>query len=188
MDTTTFNIFLGAMAATALIVFIALHFVSAGYGMFFDKKWGVSLSNRIGWIAMEAPVFIAMTILWLLAPAEYRFDPVRVVFLLLFQLHYFQRSFIFPFLIKGNSRMPLSIVVMGVVFNLLNALMQGGWIFYVSPLDYYPDTWFYTPQFIVGVVVFAAGMFINIQSDSIIRHLRKPGDKRHYIPRGGMFR
>ena len=84
--------------------------------------------------------------------------------------------------------MPLSIVVMGVVFNLLNALMQGGWIFYVSPLDYYPDTWFYTPQFIVGVVVFAAGMFINIQSDSIIRHLRKPGDKRHYIPRGGMFR
>ena len=41
MDTTTFNIFLGAMAATALIVFIALHFVSAGYGMFFDKKWGV---------------------------------------------------------------------------------------------------------------------------------------------------
>ena len=100
MDTTfLFNIFLIVMAVTALIVFIALYFVNAGYGMFFDKKWGLSLSNRIGWILMEAPVFVAMIFLWIFAPDEYRFDPVRIVFLLLFQLHYFQRSFIFPFLI-----------------------------------------------------------------------------------------
>lgn len=189
MDTTfLFNIFLIVMAVTALIVFIALYFVNAGYGMFFDKKWGLSLSNRIGWILMEAPVFVAMIFLWIFAPDEYRFDPVRIVFLLLFQLHYFQRSFIFPFLIKGNSRMPLSIISMGVIFNLLNALMQGGWIFYISPLDYYTPEWFVSPQFIIGTIAFLAGMFINIQSDSIIRHLRKPGDRRHYIPRGGMFR
>ena len=75
-----------------------------------------------------------------------------------------------------------------VVFNLLNAFMQGGWIFYISPLDYYTPAWFTSPQFIIGVIAFAAGMFINIQSDSIIRHLRKPGDRKHYIPRGGMFR
>lgn len=31
-------------------------------------------------------------------------------------------------------------------------------------------------------------MAINIHSDSIIRNLRKPGDRGHYIPRGGMFR
>lgn len=79
--------------------------------------------------------------------------------------------------------MPLSIVSMGIIFNLLNALMQGGWIFYISPLDYYTAEWFYSPQFIIGVIIFFAGMFINIQSDSIIRHLRKPGDRRHYIPR-----
>ena len=35
MDTTfLFNIFLIVMAVTALIVFIALYFVNAGYGMF----------------------------------------------------------------------------------------------------------------------------------------------------------
>ena len=162
MDTTfLFNIFLIVMAVTALIVFIALYFVNAGYGMFFDKKWGLSLSNRIGWILMEAPVFVAMIFFWIFAPDEYRFDPVRIVFLLLFQLHYFQRSFIFPFLIKGNSRMPLSIISMGVIFNLLNALMQGGWIFYISPLDYYTPEWFVSPQFIIGTIVFLAGMFIN---------------------------
>ena len=31
-------------------------------------------------------------------------------------------------------------------------------------------------------------MVVNLHSDYIIRHLRKPGDTRHYIPRGGMFR
>ena len=48
MDTATFNTFLVVMAVTALIVFIALHFINAGYGMLFDKKWGASHSNRIG--------------------------------------------------------------------------------------------------------------------------------------------
>lgn len=32
-DPANFNIFLAVMAATAVIVFIALHFVTAGYGM-----------------------------------------------------------------------------------------------------------------------------------------------------------
>ena len=77
MDTATFNTFLVVMAVTALIVFIALHFINAGYGMLFDKKWGASLSNRIGWIVMEAPVFIAMIFLWIFATDEYRFDPIR---------------------------------------------------------------------------------------------------------------
>lgn len=44
-----------------------------------------------------------------------------------------------------------------------------------------------SPQFIIGTVIFFAGMAINLNSDYIIRHLRKPGDTAHYIPRGGMF-
>lgn len=46
------------MAAVAAIVFIALYFVEAGYGMLFDKKWGLPIPNKIAWICMEAPVFI----------------------------------------------------------------------------------------------------------------------------------
>ncbi|KHJ76173.1 3-oxo-5-alpha-steroid 4-dehydrogenase [Oesophagostomum dentatum] len=30
-------------------------------------------------------------------------------------------------------------------------------------------------------------MYINIQSDSILRNLRKPGETGYKIPRGGMF-
>ena len=174
------------MSALALVVFAALYHVDAGYGKFYDSKWGPSVNNRLGWFLMETPVFIAMLLLWFFS--ERRGDVVRLVFLLVFELHYFQRSFIFPLLIKGRSRMPLSIILMGVIFNTLNALMQGGWIFYVSPAEMYPTGWLLDPRFIAGLLIFAAGMFINLQSDNIIRHLRKPGDTRHYLPRGGMFR
>lgn len=33
---------------------------------------------------------------------------------------------------KGKSRMPLAIMLMGVVFNVLNGLMQGEWLFYLA--------------------------------------------------------
>lgn len=41
------------MAAIAAIVFIALYFVEAGYGMLFDKKWGLPIPNKIAWIAWK---------------------------------------------------------------------------------------------------------------------------------------
>lgn len=62
---------------------------------------------------------------------------------------------------------------MGMLFNTLNALMQGGWIFYISPADYY-EGWFSKPYFYIGAALFVAGMVINLHSDYIIRHLRKP--------------
>ena len=181
-----FNILLITMAVLAVVVFVALFFVDAGYGMLIDRKWGKTISNKAGWVVMEAPVFILMTALWLMS--DRRCEIVPLCFLFLFQLHYFQRAFVFPFLLKGRGRMPISIIAMGIVFNTINAAMQGGWIFYLSPAEMYSAEWLATPQFVIGVIVFFAGMFINMQSDYIIRHLRKEGDTKHYIPYGGMFR
>lgn len=174
------------MLLLAVVVFIVLLKITAPYGMTFNPKWGPSLPNRPGWILMEAPVFFAMLLLWLLSPRCGQ--PALIVMTSFFLLHYFQRSFIFPLLIKGKSRMPLAIVIMGITFNLINAYLIGGWFFYVSPADTYPTSWLYSPLFILGTILFFTGMGINLRSDYIIRHLRKPGDTRHYIPRGGMFR
>lgn len=185
-DTALFDKVLLCMAGMGAVVFVALYFVGAGYGMMYNKKWGLSVNNRLGWVLMEAPVFIVMCLLWWCSGR--RNEVVPLIFFLLFQLHYFQRSFIFPLLMRGHNRMPLAIVVMGVLFNVVNAYMQGGWIFYVSPEGMYSPEWIYTPQFVAGVTVFAVGMVINLNSDYIIRNLRKPGDTGHYIPRGGMFR
>lgn len=174
------------MTITAIIVFIALYFVTAGYGVFYNKKWGPTVPNKLGWVLMESPVFVVMILLCVFS--ERSTNLVCLIFLILFEIHYFQRSFIFPFLIRGKSVMPLSVILMGVVFNVLNALMQGGWIFYVSPENMYDVQWLVTPQFIIGTIIFFAGMIINIHSDYVIRHLRKLGDTRHYLPKKGMFK
>ncbi|MDE5637158.1 MAG: DUF1295 domain-containing protein [Alistipes sp.] len=183
--TEYFDAFLIVMSALALVVFVALYFVEAGYGYLFNPKYGFPVPNKIGWVLMESPVFIVMTVLWLLSDRTWQAAPL--VLFLIFQSHYFQRSFIFPMLLRGNSKMPFGIVAMGMLFNTLNALMQGGWIFFVSPAGYYDD-WFSKPFIYVGAAVFVFGMAVNLHSDYIIRHLRKEGDTRHYIPRGGMFR
>ena len=181
----TFDIFLIVMALLALVVFAALHFFEAGYGYLFNPKYGPPVPNKIGWVLMESPVFVAMCVLWLLSERTWEAGPLTLF--ALFQAHYLQRAFIFPLLMRGASKMPLGIVVMGMCFNTLNALMQGGWIFYVSPEGYYAD-WFAQPYIYIGGAMFLAGMAVNLHSDHITRNLRRPGDTRHYIPRGGMFR
>ncbi len=52
------------MSAVALVVFIALYFVKAGYGMFRTASWGISINNKLAWVFMEAPVFMVMFGLW----------------------------------------------------------------------------------------------------------------------------
>lgn len=181
-----FNTLLIVMSALAAAVFVALFFVNAGYGRFYSKSWGRSIPNRWGWFFMEFPVVVAMMLLWLLSDRAH--DSTRVVLLLPFLIHYFQRSFIFPFLMRGSSRMALSVVALGVVFNVINAIMQGGWIFYVSPVHRYTPAWLTSPQFIVGSAIFITGFIINLHSDYIIRHLRSKNDTNHYLPTRGLFK
>ena len=100
------------MALLALAVYIALHYFEAGYGYLFNRKYGFPIPNRIGWVLMECPVFIAMTVLWLLSDRTWEAAPLAL--LILFQGHYLQRAFIFPLLDPGSIRkMPAGIVGMG---------------------------------------------------------------------------
>jgi 3-oxo-5-alpha-steroid 4-dehydrogenase 1 len=181
----TFRLVLHAMVILAAIVFVALYKVKAGYGILLNEKWGATLPNKLAWMLMEAPVFIVMCYLWAMSPA--RWNTVPFVFFLMFQTHYLQRSFIFPWLIRGKNRMPVLIMLMGMVFNTANALIQGSWIFYLAPADRYPSTWLTDIRFILGTLIFLTGMVINLHSDKIIRGLREKGDTKHYLPEGGMF-
>lgn len=185
MSSFYFNLLLGIMSAVGLAVFISLYFVKAGYGVFRSKSWGFAIPNKWGWVLMEVPVFLIMLILCLYS--ERRFETVPFLFFLFFQIHYFNRSFIFPFLLKGKSKMPLSVVFMGVFFNVFNGFIQGYWIFYLAPNDLYTLSWLKTPQFIGGTLIFFLGMGINLHSDRIIRKLRKAGDNQHHFPKGGLY-
>ncbi len=193
--TSAFHIYLYVMIGLAAVVFVALYFVTAGYGAFTSSKWGKAINNKLAWFLMEFPIFIAMIILWLASP--HRFSLVPMVFLLIFEIHYFQRSLIFPWIMKGKkSKMSLAVMFMGIAFNILNAMMQGYWIFFESfncnyrvlGLSYTDTAWLWSPQFIIGVIIFFGGFYINLRSDYIIRHLRKSDDDtNHYLPSGFMF-
>lgn len=186
MEQQLFDILMVAMPLLAIVVFIALFFVKAGYGLFRTDKWGFSIDNKIAWVCMEAPVFFVMLFLWWRSSA--RFEIVPLICFLLFELHYFQRSFVFPCLMKGKSRMPVAIMSMGIVFNLLNGFMQGEWLFYLAPKGMYSADWLSRPCFLIGVLIFLMGMVINWHSDHVIRSLRKPGDTKHYLPVRGMYK
>jgi len=181
-----FNGFLVFMVLLAVGVFAALMVRPAGYGQYISRRWGNSINNRAGWVIMEIPVVIVFLIYWL--ASERTFATTPLIFFLLFNLHYCQRTFVFPLLIRGNDQMPWRIVIFGMIFNTANAFMQGTWIFFLSPDEQYVPAWLTTPQFIIGVAIFLSGFAINLHSDHVIRNLRKPGDTAFHIPRGGMFR
>ena len=70
------------MTIAAAIVFFALYFIDAGYGMMYTKRWGPAIDNRLGWVIMESPVFFAMCLLWWCS--DRRADTVPLIFFILF--------------------------------------------------------------------------------------------------------
>ena len=186
-----YTYFLFIMAVLAVIIFVLLQFITPAYGMTYNKRWGMSVDNKWGWMIMESPVFISMFILyWCSLKLGIKpFNIVTLIIFVFFQFHYFQRSIIFPLLMKGTSKIPISIITIGMFFNFCNVFMQGGWLFFFSPDNYYTIEWLWSPQFIIGTILFFTGMVINIHSDRVIRSLRKDkNDTNYYIPKWGLFK
>lgn len=187
MTETTYYLLLKSMVAIAFVVFVALYFVKAGYGKFRTPAWGFSINNKTAWVLMEAPVFFTMAVLWLQSADPWLLP--QLVLFLLFELHYFQRSFVFPLLLKGKGSMPVCIMLMGVTFNVVNGMMQAGGLFLFPPAEYAGGAaYLLQPRTLAGIAIFFAGMAVNIHSDHVIRSLRKPGDTNHYLPERGMYR
>ncbi len=175
------------MALVCVVIFVALYFVDAGYGKMRTEKWGPAINNKIGWCLMEAPVFVILLYLW--AQSDVKWQLPYLLFLFIFEFHYFQRSFVFPFMLKGESKMPITIMGFSMIWNLINGYVQGTWLFYLAPkYAPYTEAWLIDPRFICGTLIFFAGWVINMHSDHVIRHLRKPGDTNHYLPQKGLYR
>ena len=121
---STYYIIMTCMAVMAVIVFIALFFFKAGYGYLSSSNWGPKINNRIAWILMEAPAFIFLlyyTIRFALSGTDTGNSKIVLYIMAgLYLLHYFQRSFIFPLMMRGKSTMPVAVMLMGLVFNTLN--------------------------------------------------------------------
>jgi 3-oxo-5-alpha-steroid 4-dehydrogenase 1 len=169
--------------ALAVVTFVALCFIVAPYGRHGRTGWGPTVPARVGWVIMESPASILFLVFYLLG--DHRFELVPLIFLALWQLHYIQRVFVYPFLMRSSGRMPVAVMAMAMGFNLLNTWINARWI---SEYGSYATSWLADPRFLIGVVVFLGGMVLNLSSDRILRRLRKPGSGGYAIPYGGGYR
>lgn len=168
----------------AFFTFIALLFIKAPYGRHQRTGWGPTIAPRPGWIVMELPSVILFLTVFFLGPQ--RSNVVSLLLLALWQLHYTYRTFIFPFRIRNTQkRMPLAIVVMGLLFNSLNSFINA---FYLTHIAQYALHTLISLHFMLGLLLFAVGFTINRRSDRILFNLRKPGETGYKIPHGFLFR
>jgi hypothetical protein len=182
-----YSAMLFAYPFVAIVVALLLLFITVPYGRHNSggrPGWGPQIGSRSGWLLMEVPASLAPIALFALGD---RHDVVIWIFLFLWQAHYAHRAFIFPFRRRGGvTNMPLLIALLGLLFNLINTYLNWRYLTYFGPI--YPTTWLFDPRFLLGVLIFFIGLFVNQHADQVLIRLRKPGETGYKIPYGGLYR
>ena len=180
-----YNLLLISLFAVSILIFMTLFFLKAPYGRFTRKTWGLRINPKIAWLIMESPAFF--TIIFCFLIGDMQESSVAVVFLAMWIIHYFQRTFIYSFLLKSEKNtFPVLLIMFSILFNVWNGYLNGRYLFHFAPL--YDTGWFKDPRFITGTIIFFLGFVINLYSDHILRQLRKPGENGYKIPAGGLYR
>ncbi len=181
----TYNVFLFLQYGLALLSFVALFFVTAPYGRHSRKGWGPRMGERFAWILMEFPAFFMILLFYVLARGWTLIVPT--VFILFWELHYVQRTFVYPNLIRKSDRkiFPVTVALMGFSFNLLNGGVNGWYLYRTA--SQYTVAWLWDIRFILGAAVFLAGYGINLYADRELRKLRDKNPDEYSVPRGGLF-
>lgn len=179
-----FNWFIWIWIAIAVIVFFTLLRITAPYGRHTKTGWGPLIDNKLGWMVME--FFVLVVLAYFILTGTNVQSVTNVVILSLFAFHYLNRSLIFPLRLKTKGKkMPLSIVLMAMCFNLANGFFIG---YYLGNFKIYSTDWLVSPPFIIGIILFFIGLIINWSSDTKLINLRKPEETSYKIPYGGLFK
>lgn len=205
----------GDVHSTVLHVFLVLlvlmipvvWFVPSPYGKFYNTSWGLPLNGRYGFMFQE--VFSPLILTLSFAPSyfSWRFsgsdawsailsDPNWWCYLL-WLCHYIHRSLVFPLMMASMSPAAFANVFSATVFNIINGYVNGRSLFFRAVLGD-GTTSLYSPQFVIGVVFFFCGMYINISADYSLARMRrekiavaKSKDEKesssYFIPHGGLF-
>ena len=176
---------LGAWVVVALAVVPYLLLRPAPYGRHGRPGWGPVVNARAAWVLMELPSPLLMTVMFCLG--DRRTNLPALAALALWLGHYLYRTFVFAFLLPSTSKpMPLVVLGSGAFFNVVNAYLNGRWLFTLSPAR--PAAWLWSIPFLVGVILFAAGFLTHVLADRELRSLRRQSGGAYVVPRGPLFR
>lgn len=168
--------------ALAAVTFVALFFITAPYGRHERGGWGPTLNAKVAWVIMETPAVVLFAAVFF--AGAHSAEPVPLLLLLFWQLHYVHRTYVFPFRLPPSSkRMPVTVMLLGLTFQLVNSWLNARWI---SELGTYDAGWLTDPRFICGGLLFAVGMTINLRSDYALIRLKRDSEG-YVLPRGGLF-
>ena len=177
-----YNYSLFAIFSLAIIVFILLFFVSAPYGKFRRKGWGLTIRAKWAWMIME---FLSPALMTLFFITSNKKSIPALVFISLWLIHYIHRTFIYPFTQSGrNKPYPVIVVIMAMFFNILNGVVNGYGVFHIKTYDL---SWLSSWQFIAGLILFFMGFFINKSADERLRRFRKESPDEYIVPKGWLF-
>lgn len=179
--------------ALAALTFALLLRLKAPYGRHYaGNGWGPAIPNRLGWIVMELPAPALFAYVY--ATGEAAAETVPLVLLAMWQCHYLNRTFVYPFRTRtSGKKMPLVVVLSGFAFNVLNAYVNAR---FISHFASYGIEWLGDPRFLAGAAIFFGGLVLNVHSDNVLLRLRKApaasresatGNTGYSIPRGGPF-
>lgn len=162
-----------ALLVSGLAAAITLTVRPAPYGRYSEAAgWGPLIDAKLAWLIMESPNVFVSAMLWDAGANGPVRSKANQALLGLFLLHYVNRSFIYPVRMAAGKPMPLSVMLMAWSFCCCNAVLQSS---YLTKFYTYPDNWISSPIFALGVLVFFTGFYINLDSDHILRELRKKG-------------
>jgi len=183
-DATLHTQVVWALFALAGLTFVLLFFISAPYGRHARAGWGPSMPSRLVWVVMESPSVLVFFVVF--AFGAHRGEVVPLVLLVLWQLHYVHRTYVFPFRIRAKGkRTPVVVGFMALAFTSVNAWVNAAWI---GHLGTYELGWLVDPRFLGGVALFLVGWVINLHADTVLIRLRAPGETGYRIPQGGLYR
>ncbi len=180
---STYQLISYSWIGLAVLIFFLLLRVTAPYGRHTSAKWGPQIDNHFGWFFMEFPALIVMTYVLIRNISTHSIAIELMIGL--YCLHYFNRSFVFPFRIHTKGKkMPVLIMSSGIFFNLCNTFLLG---YYFTQFATNDNSWLTDIRFITGVIVFILGACINWKADNMLINLRKPGETGYKIPTGWLF-
>ncbi len=183
ISTEAYRIIIYVWISLAILIFFLLLRIAAPYGRHASAKWGPQIDNHYGWFFMEFPALIVMV--FFLIKNFSLSVPAFTIMIGLFCVHYFNRTFIFPFrLHTKGKKMPVLIMASGIFFNLCNTFLLG---YYFTHFANYENSWLTDARFIAGIILFFTGVWINWKADTILIHLRKPEETDYKIPKGWLF-
>ena len=164
----------------AVITFIALLFIRQPYGRHIRKGFGYMINNQFGWVLMEIISPLVFNFFFLSGVLNH--DTISWIFFAVFNLHYINRSIIFPLRTKTKTKkIPLSIVISAIFFNAVNGFING---YYLGNFQIHNKS---ILILVVGLSLFFIGFYINNKSDSILIALRADGSTDYKIPYGFLF-